>query len=368
MIRVPLSLVLATALVGSPALAQNGAAKPALLQDGLLSRVKAPLEQIFQFSLDGAKLKLERKGWGEPPKNAGKGNAVVFSGNTLPIENIFRQIQSVAGAGGSSMSISNRYRELRFYGNALTGRVMTRDNLVRFDLEETTAPHRSLEFQDDGQGSFRLLISSPSDDILIKQNKEGAFTIAAVINGKTLAAQAPSFLALYKQHHETLDRDVLPVLNALSIRLFVPPSSRELRSTVRAMLLRSPAAIEEGKKLVADLDNEQFAVREKATVVLNDRFEMYKDLIEAKLKDRELSIETERRLQKIMAGHADAQKVGQVIAALDLLNDPAFLVDLLEDTAASERPAVAARLEQVTGQRHGSDVAAWKRWLAGMKR
>src|SRR5688500_2401256 len=95
--------------------AQQKDHKPALLQDGLLSRVKAPLEQIFQFTLDGAKLKLERKGWGEPPKNAGKGNAVVFSGNTLPIENIFRQIQAAAGAGGSSMSISNRYRELRFY-------------------------------------------------------------------------------------------------------------------------------------------------------------------------------------------------------------------------------------------------------------
>jgi hypothetical protein len=377
MMRILLSLVLATFCVGpalaqaekdeNPKFAEPGRTRPALLQEGVLTRIKGPLEQIFQFSLDGVKLKLDRKAWSESPKNAVKG-PVVFASNASPIENIFRQIQAVAGAGGSSTTMSNRYREMRFFGNALVGRVLTRDSVVHFGLEETGAPHRTLEFHDDGQGAFRLLLSGPADDILIKQAKDGAFTVAAVVSGKTLAAQAPSFLALYKQHHETLDRDILPVLDGLSIRLFTPPSSAELRSAVRALLLRSPATLEEGKKLLADLDNDRFAVREKATVNLDERYQIYKDLIAAKLKEPGLTIETERRLQKIVAAHPDAQKTSQVIDALGLLSDSKFLVGLLEESPVAERPAIAARLEEVSGQRHGSDVAAWKEWLAGSKR
>jgi hypothetical protein len=377
MMRILLPPMLAAFCVG-PALAQAEkdenpkfakplGTRPSLLRDGVLTRITGPLEQIFQFSLDGPRLQLDRKAWSEPPKNAVKG-PVVFASNASPIENIFRQIQAVAGAGGSSTTMSNRYREMRFFGNALVGRVLTRDNVVQMGLEETGAPHRTLEFHDDGQGAFRLLLSGPADDILIKQAKDGTFTVAAVVSGKTLAAQAPSFLALYKQHHEALDRDILPVLSGLSIRLFTPPSSAELRSAVRALLLRSPATLEEGKKLLTDLDNDRFAVREKATAALDDRYEIYKDLIEAKLKETGLAIETERRLQKIVAAHPDAQKTSQVIDALDLLSDSAFLIGLLEETPAAERPAIAARLEQVTGARHGGDVAAWKEWLAGSKR
>jgi RNA polymerase sigma factor (sigma-70 family) len=346
---------------------KSDGARRHLLQEGVLTRAKGPLEQIFRFALDGSRLRLDRSGWSErptAPKAAIKDNAVVIDASTPTIEGHVHQIVEIADGGGGHTHMSNRSREMRFDGKALSGRLVTRGDVVRLDLEEITAPHRSLQFQDDGAGSMSLLVSGPGDHLLVTQSDNGTFTVSAAIGGKTFVAQAPSFLAMYQQHKATLDGQILPVLNGLSIRLFVPPSTQELRAAVRAMLLRSPAVLEETRKLLANLDDANFTVRDKATSLLNDRFELYQDLIKAKLKDRGLTVEARRRLENIVSAHPNAQKIGQVIAALDLLNDPAFLVELLEDSAAAERPAVAARLERITGQRHGSDVGTWKRWLA----
>jgi hypothetical protein len=352
MMRIVAALVVALCCTSSAA-AQDKPPRTPLLQDGVLQKLNVQLEQIFQFTLDGPRLKLDRKRWGAAP----------------PIEQIFNQMRAIAGFGGSSTtSAGSRYRELRFMGNTLSGRVLTRDDTVHLGLEEAGVPHRTLDLQDDGQGTLRLMIGHADGDvILLLQTKRGTFTVAAVIGSKSFAAQGPSFLALYKQHRQVFDSDILPVFSGLSIRLFVPPSSPELKAAVRAMLLRSPELLEEGNKLIADLDSVQFIVRDKASRLLNERFEIYKDLIEAKLKDRALSVETDRRLQKILAAHADSQKITQVIAALELFKDPQFLVDLLDETMADQRAPIAARLEEITGQRLGQDVPAWKRWLAEKK-
>jgi hypothetical protein len=357
MLRIILAVAVALVLVSAAAGQQKAPPSP-LLEDGMLLRVKPQLAQIFHFTLDGPRLKLDRQRWSEAPPNL-----IAALNQASPIEHIFRHIQTLAGGGSSGMTVSNRYRELRFTGSALSGRVLTRDQLIRFELEEVGAPNRSLEFQDDGE-SFRLFLSGRRDDLYLRQDKEYGFTLAAVIGGKAIAAEGASFLDLYKRRRETFDKDVLPILNGLSIHLFVPPSSADLKSAVRAILSRSPALLEEGKRLLADLDHDQFAIRDNASKLLSERYEIYKDLIAATLKDPSISVETERRLQKIRAAHADSQKVTQVIAALDLLNDAEFLIGLLDETAAPERGPIAARLEQVTGQRLGQDVAAWRKWLA----
>jgi hypothetical protein len=349
------------------ALAQEKPLQTPLLQDGVLQKLHAQLEQIFQFTLDGPRLKLDRRRWADAPKEPPKVN-VVASGAT-PIEQIFSQIRATVGFGGSStMSAGSRYRELRFMGTTLSGRVLTRDENVRLELEEAGSPRRSLELQDDGQGSLRLMLSHADGDvILLLQTRQGACTVASVVGGKSFAAQAPSFLAAYKQHRQVFDADILPVLDGLSIRLFVPPSSQQLKAAVRAMLLRSPQLLKEGAKLLADLDSEQFVVRDQASRLLNERFEVYQDLIEAKLKEPGLTVETDRRLQKILAAHADSRKISEVIAALELLKDPPFLVGLLEETPADQRGPIIARLEEITGQRLGQDIAAWKRWRGKKK-
>jgi hypothetical protein len=158
------------------------------------------------------------------------------------------------------------------------------------------------------------------------------------------------------------------VLQSLAIRLIPSPATPEMKKAVLALLARTPQTLDEGKKLLADLDSEKFPVRDKASKALNERFEIYKDLIEEKLKNSSISQEAASRLHKIMSAHPDAQKVSQTIAALDLMRDPVYLIGLLDEAAPAERSKVVSQLESVTGQRLGEDAAAWKRWLSENKR
>src|SRR5262249_26053966 len=142
--------------------------------------------------------------------------------------------------------------------------------------------------------------------------------------GKPFASQGENFLAMYKQHRQAMDTQVLPVLKSLSIHLIPSPATPEMKKAVLALVTRTPELIAEGKKLIVDLDSEKFQIRDRASKLLNQRFEIYKDLIGERLKDSDVSQESASRLNKILAAHPDAQKVSQTIAALDLLRDPAY--------------------------------------------
>lgn len=367
--KVALSLLALVVVVAASAGQETKTAPPSpLLQQGHLNKLRPQLEQIFQFAFDGAKIKLDRKGWGDPPKN-GKPALNINSVNVSPIESIFSHIRTQSGQlTHSSMSVSNRQREISFAGGALSGRLRMQGEIIRLDLEEVDAPHRSLELSDDGQGAMRLMLSGEGELILVQQTRSGACTVAAAAGGKSFIAQGDSFLALYKQHRQAVDAQMLPVLQGLAVALVPSSSTSQMKNAVLALLTRTPELLEEGKKLMRDLDSEKFQTRDKASKLLNERFEVYKDLIQEKLKDSSLSQETSSRLAKIMAGHPDAQKVSQTIAALDLLRDPAYLIGILEEAASEQRSKVAAQLETVTGQRLGGDIAAWKKWLAERKR
>src|SRR5438128_104888 len=273
-------------IAAAPLTAQE--TKPAtqspLLQQGHLNKLRPQLEQIFQFVFDGPRLKHERRNWGTLPKNQ---PAAVNFGAVPPIENIFNQVRATSGPlSGSGMSVSNRHRETYFTGGALNGRLRTQSDQVRLELEETGGPQRSLEFLDDGHGGFRLLLSSADGDlILLQQGKQGACTVAAVVGGKPFAARGENILALYKQQRQAFDAQVLPALDGLAIALIPSSATPEMKKAVLALLARTPETLEEGKKLLADLDSEKFQTRAKASKLLSERFEVFKDLIEEKLKD-----------------------------------------------------------------------------------
>ncbi len=351
------------------ALAQQKSAQPPLAQNGVLNKAQPQFEQIFQFAFDGAKIKLDRSSWGEAPKTPAK-PAIGVVANAPPIELFFNQIRTNSGQITSSGgSYSTRYRDMHFGGANLSGRIRTSGDFVRMELEEMNAPHRTLEWTDDGQGALKMMLSQPDGDLLLlQQSKQGTFTMTGVIGGKPFAAQGATFLTMYKQHRQSMDTQVLPVLQSLSIRLIPSPATPEMKKAVLALLTRTPELLAEGKKLLGDLDNEKFPVRDKASKLLNERFEIYKDLIGERLKESGISQEAASRLNKIMAAHPDAQKVSQTIAALDLLRDPVYLVGILAEAGPADRAKVAAQLKIVTGQRLGADPEAWKRWLDEKKR
>lgn len=46
-----------------------------------------------------------------------------------------------------------------------------------------------------------------------------------------------------------------------------------------------------------------------------------------------------------------------------LLKSPEFLIGLFDVAADDQKSLVAEQLEEVTGQNHGTDPDAWKKWL-----
>lgn len=366
--------VVLVSLWAGPALAQEKSpAASSLLQEGSLNKTHKQLEQVFTFTFDGPRLKIDRRAWGEDPKEKKVAPNPAFGFNNVapPIEQIFNQLRSAAGGlGGSSMTISQNDREVRFYGNVLSARVHTRMNSewVRLDIEEMAPPKRSLEFQDDGRGTFRLLLIAGDGDILNLHQTATKFTVVGMIAGEPVTLQGDSFLTAYRQHRAIMDKHVLPVLSRLAIKLLMSPNLPEVQKAVQALVTRTPETLVEGKKLLGELDSEKFNLRERASRGLNDRYEVYKDLIADKMKEKNLSTEMIARLQKIQAAHPDSQKVGQTIAALDLMNDAGYLVSLFATAPAEDHALLAGHLEKVTGQKLGTDQAAWKKWLESQKR
>jgi hypothetical protein len=220
-----------------------------------------------------------------------------------------------------------------------------------------------LEFSDDGRGGFRIQLTHPDGDlILLHQPRNRSFTAVALVAGQLFAGHGKSFLTFFRQHQQQTTTHVLPALAEFGIYPILSPHTPKVRKAVLAALLRKPEALAEGKRLLADLDSEQFAARENASQLLSERFEIYKDLIQDKLQDKSISLEVQTRLQSILAKHPDSHRVGQTVAALNLMDDAGYLVQLLDHASAEETSMVVSHLEKTTGENLGSDPAAWKEW------
>src|SRR5262249_33413543 len=100
-----LLVILVVAITNALVLGQEKSGQPALAQNGVLNKAQAQFEQIFQFAFDGAKIKLDRSGWGDAPKTPpakAPARAVAVMANAPPIEQIFNDIRANAGQVTSS--------------------------------------------------------------------------------------------------------------------------------------------------------------------------------------------------------------------------------------------------------------------------
>jgi hypothetical protein len=266
--------------------------------------------------------------------------------------------------GGTSITGPERVRNLRFSSAKLNGNLHIHGEAVRMILHEAQPPRRTLEFSDDGQGGFRLEVLHPDGEmVLLHQMRQGRFAAFALVSGQLFAGQGESFPAFCRQHRAGLNAQILPALEQFGVAPILSPHTPRVRKAVLALLARSPETLAEGQRLLADLDSEKFAVREKSSQVLSDRFELYRDLIEAKLGDKEISLEVRNRLQKILAQQVESPKVHQTVTALNLLQDVRYLASLLDHAASEDLPGLLRQLEKATHQKLGLDPATWREWV-----
>jgi hypothetical protein len=366
---------------------ENNTDQTPLLKPGFLNEVQKPLKQVFQFTFDGPKLLIDRKGLAAAAKDGSKAGNLPDNPalkalmknkearealkamdehmkSTTSVEELFVQIQAAAGSAGSSLSSSNNDRNRSFSAEKLTGRLATHTGSDSFHmtLVEGNAPDRRLEFSADGATAFRIQLSHPNGDlILLRQSDAGRFAAVVMVGATVFAGQSESFAAFYREHRRAADLHVLPALASLGVELVPSSASPEVRKLVLERLSRTPEQLAAAKKVVGDLDSPEFEVREKATLELKDHFSRYQDLLEEALL-RKPSLDARARLLDVVAAQAVVDRTGRALSSLELVRDPLFLTALLAHLGPKEAGVVTKQLETITGEQWGTDVAAWREW------
>jgi hypothetical protein len=123
----------------------------------------------------------------------------------------------------------------------------------------------------------------------------------------------------------------------------------------------TPAEGAEIERLIRALDADNYQVREKATQALLKRRGRYLAELIRRSSDKKLSAEARARIQQVLSsgGGGDLANVRRS----GVLEDPAFLVDLLEIADPARRGAILERLRSTTGARIGADPVKWRQWV-----
>ena len=403
---VPAIITFLSLVVCAPARGTDLAATP-LAGDGEFARCHDLIEKIFQFKIEDGQLRIDRAAWDREAKEFSSAEAAqaAAAANNMPpgfaqnprmaamdkerrdrtiammggpppaLHTVFRAIEQRARkasrsfmGGGSdlpSSSIRNGWRQWQsgFSGETLAGDLRTNNGGEELLLQEYQPPRRMLEFRAGNDGSMLMqLTDRDGNTIVLRQDRQGRFVLAVIAGNTTSASKAESFIALVKRHRQQVESEVLPVLAKIGIRPILSTDAAEVREAVLASLLHGSEARAEGQRLLGDLDNDSYEVREDASTALLKRFALFGDMIRERLNDKTNSAEMQSRLQRIVADQSDSPLPAQTAESLGLASNPAYLVKLLDFATDRESRAVISRLEQTTGQKLGSDRAAWKTW------
>lgn len=154
---------------------------------------------------------------------------------------------------------------------------------------------------------------------------------------------------------------VLPTLAHHGAEVLPTPRNPRVRSTVLKLLARTQDTVARGRALLDDLESPEFAARQKARRMLSEKFEAYQDLIAERLENNP-SLELRTQLKKIVSENLATARVGQAVAAMELLKDVRYLISLMDKSTPEEAQRIASRLEALTGQKLGTDPVAWLEW------
>ncbi len=380
-------LLAAAALVlpARPAAAEDAGGKKD--SPGKLNDLAPITRRLLPMTVDGGLLKLDRDAWSRPlegksgddlksefkallvkqglPEEWAARQADEMAG-AADVERLFGGLQKASRSHGSSRSHGGTERSMSFRGGGLAAKLTLSKETVTIELREEEQAKRSLEVFDDGAGALRLVAAAAdgSFTLVLQQATDGRFSVALVEGDAPFAGTGASYPAFYRAHRAVVEGRLLPLLTALGVGSPPTADSPAVRQAVLDRL-RPPAAAERERveEAIAQLDDANQAAREAATQQLVACGHRHRALIEATLKQPDITPEAASRLKRVLAKTVARRRAAELAEALDLAADPATLVKLLAEATEADRPAVAAALEKITGRSFGADVAAWTRWL-----
>lgn len=345
--------------------------------DGALSSIADDVSKLATFSLIDGKVRLDREHIEKEAEKLGDNDnnnqpnvprqIIMPNGQQIQIQTrgfggqqddssfgkLFQAIASKAGGRGFSSRSSMTHVSRSFQGSQLQGAVdasTDEGGLVKIEFTELTGSERALAWSDMPTGVTRIEISDKSANILIlTQANDGGVSLVLVDGQQPVAIKARNLAALYREHGDIMAKRVLPVFEQVGVML--PPHPMDDRIIAGVLQSLRQDKVEEAKqaeKLIAELESDDFATREKAEKTLLEQYQRYGAYVQAAKEKGQGSAELMNRLESII------NKAGPVIAKLPdlvkqygLLDDAKYLQSILPKVAEKDRPLIERRLKEL---------------------
>jgi hypothetical protein len=363
-----------------------------LLAQGELLEYKGPVANIFKFNLVDGRLRIDLDVWKQRAEEIKKEfaeaaetakaqaeqvrqnpqaamqlqQALIMRQLLLrssltpppPLVFIFEKIKEQAqrssrgfGSGGPSGSGSGdrMHWQSTFAGDVFSGSLNMTNDSENIVLQEAQSPRRQLEIHLEATATFEVKLTNREGDVIsLRQERGGNFIMLAMIGDAIFADQRDSFAAFVRANRRVVSNEILPALSQIGFEPILPPDSPGVRHAVVASLLSANEIQAEGKRLIADLNSDDYDTRERASQSLTARYDLYKELVQAALDNPSNSPEVQARLNALVQpSHSVLQPI-DTATALDLAHDPSYIKSLLDETHAEIRPRLAEQLEKVT--------------------
>ena len=363
-----------------------------LLGKAALEEYREPLANIFKFHVVDGQLKIDREAWKQTADaikkefadaaEAAKAQAELARQNPQaalqmqqalivrqlalrssltpvpPLVLIFEKIKEQAqrssrgfGSGGpAGGGVADRVRwQSSFTGDVFSGTISTTNDSENISLQEVSPPRRQLEFRTDAGAAFSMKLTNREGDLIsIRQERSGRFSVVALLGDNTFADQRDSFAAFVRANRRLVSNEVLPALAQFGFEPILSPDSHGVRHAVIASLLSADEIQAEGKRLIADLNSDDYDTRERASQSLAARYDLYKDLVQAALDNPSNSPEVQARLNAAVRPSPSVLRPIDTATALDLVHDPSYIKSLLDEAHTEIRARLAEQLEKLT--------------------
>lgn len=274
------------------------------------------------------------------------------------------------GTYGRSSTRSTNFFRVTFEGGVNGEFRDQKDTSFETRLEETSGRKRELHFKATDE-MVRITITEDSKDIFLRLSQtEKRFKIVHLEGEQApVLVKTDSFLTFYKKNYKYVEDRLLPLLGKIGFGVPFTPYNREVRLSVLSAL--NPMTAEETKRiseLIDELENDDYEAREKTQAKLAGLTMRYSGFFKSYMKSGNLGPEGRMRLRQVLSADKNLKaQVSGIVKDFRLLEDPHYLITLMEMSEKEDRASIGQSLAKLTKSEHGTDLVAWKKWAATHK-
>ena len=358
-------------------------------QPGALGNVWQPLRRMLRLSWNEKYLALDRRHWdylfvGKTMSDISREVRAEFRtrgadlGNTDPtssssrsnpdrsaISCLFENLRNKNGTTGRHSVSSGQSTSLRFDSGQLNATIKVDADRFELDLREQGPPYRWFRIVVGGQKELEVTVTG-EHMLHLHQRADGTVRVVELFENQMLHAASASFLDLYAEHTDLVEVSVFPFLRDMGFH--VPETRFHVsvqQRTLEMIRNRNNDVAAEFASLLSDLDSPSFVVRESASTQLRKGIDDFAVHIQRAFDEATHTLEVRTRLKQALHEYTDQRKrLNDFVTALRLLDDPQYLVDIMDTADLRDQRTLGNQLSRITDEDFGIDAQRWQQWLA----